>query len=82
MGFLGSGNAGQPMMNLINFGLRICQFALAIATLGLYANEIKVEEQWCYGSHYPKTVCVSAPPFLAPSIPIPCHRYGKVGAGG
>jgi hypothetical protein len=66
MGFLGSGDAAHPMMNLVNFGLRVCQFALAITTLGLYANEIKMEEQLCYGSHYPKTVGVSAAHFWFP----------------
>jgi hypothetical protein len=60
MGFLGSGDAGHPMMNLINFGLRVCQFILAVATLGLYANEIQVEEKLSDGGHFPKTVHLPA----------------------
>lgn len=58
MGFLGrSGHAGQPPLILINFSLRACQFILAIATLGIYANEIRVQEKlFNNGYHLSRTV--------------------------
>ena len=63
MGFLGSGYGAHPMMNLVNFGLRICQFLLAIATLGLYAKEMQVEgKESEYGHHSPKTVSTALRP--------------------
>ena len=37
---LRDGPLAHPMFNLINFGLRVCQFLLAIAALGLYAKNL------------------------------------------
>jgi hypothetical protein len=61
MAFLGrSGHASQPLLILINFGLRCCQFILAVATLGIYANEIPVQEKLFHnGYHLPRTVGLS-----------------------